>query len=361
MVINILYGILMVISIDLIWCPILAGQNLVPNNSFEEFRRCPIRISMKDELIAWKAPTKGTTDYLNMCATNPAVSIPANQFGFSYAHSGNGYIGISNKIPGYREYIQCRLNLSLKADSTYYIEFWVTLAERSSRCINELGISLTKNRIIKYDHRTIDISPQVRSSDCITDTANWVRISGTYLAQGGERWITIGCFTSGKNALMKIKPRRQYTMPTAYYFIDDVYVGLIEPEDRSVPPLPQDTVATAAQPRSFILPGVLFATGKSELSTAAHQALDAILGEMRKCSACRFEIIGHTDDQGSEELNQALSQARASEVGAYFKDNGIAAPRIDTSGRGADKPLAANSTEQGRAQNRRVEIMIREE
>lgn len=237
----------------------------------------------------------------------------------------------------------------------------MTQAEISKFCAKQLGLAITHDQLKSNTTEAIPFAPQVSSSDCITDTANWVRISGTYVAQGGEQWVTIGCFVSGKDALVKINPRRKATQPTAYYFIDDVYVGLLEPENGPLPSLPQDTVTIATKPRSFVLSGVLFATGKSELSAAAHLELDAILAETRECAACRFEIIGHTDDQGSEELNQALAEARASEVAAYFTAHGIAAPRIDISGSGAEKPRASNSTEEGRAQNRRVEIIVREE
>ena len=73
----------------------------------------------------------------------------------------------------------------------------------------------------------------------------------------------------------------------------------------------------------------------------------------------RIEVIGHTDNSGSAAYNQDLSQRRAVSVAEVLRATGVPGNRIAAYGRGEDMPIASNATEQGRAQNRRVEIIIR--
>jgi outer membrane protein OmpA-like peptidoglycan-associated protein len=69
--------------------------------------------------------------------------------------------------------------------------------------------------------------------------------------------------------------------------------------------------------------------------------------------------VGHTDNTGSAAYNYDLSQRRAASVAAVLRNSGVAGSRLQIVGRGFDQPIASNATAQGRAQNRRVEIVIR--
>lgn len=104
---------------------------------------------------------------------------------------------------------------------------------------------------------------------------------------------------------------------------------------------------------------VLFATGSAALRPDLTSDLRAVANNLINYPASRIEVIGHTDNVGSAALNQDLSQRRAASVANVLVMNGVPAGRIVTLGRGEDAPVASNLTEQGRAQNRRVEIIIR--
>jgi len=79
---------------------------------------------------------------------------------------------------------------------------------------------------------------------------------------------------------------------------------------------------------------------------------------MRQQPALRLEIQGHTDNVGAGDLNRRLSESRAAAVKQYLMTNvGIAGDRLTTAGFGDTRPVADNKTEQGRAQNRRVELV----
>ena len=105
--------------------------------------------------------------------------------------------------------------------------------------------------------------------------------------------------------------------------------------------------------------GVLFPTDKSELLAGAMAQLNQV-GEalVRNSPDSRITVEGHTDSQGQAAHNQELSQKRAEAVATYLRSRGIAPDRVTAVGKGPDKPIADNKTIEGRAQNRRVEIIV---
>ena len=106
--------------------------------------------------------------------------------------------------------------------------------------------------------------------------------------------------------------------------------------------------------------GILFDTGKSTIKTESKAALEAIAELLNDYPQLQLYVVGHTDDVGSPELNLRLSAARAeSVVQALVKDHGITAKRLHSAGMGPYAPLASNTTEEGRAMNRRVELVSR--
>ena len=106
-----------------------------------------------------------------------------------------------------------------------------------------------------------------------------------------------------------------------------------------------------------------FPTGSYTLSPGFRAALDRRLPEIRdtinRYRIDSVEVIGHTDNVGGAAYNQDLSQRRAVAVAEVLRNSGVPSGRIATYGRGEDAPVASNQTDYGRAQNRRVEIIIR--
>jgi outer membrane protein OmpA-like peptidoglycan-associated protein len=104
---------------------------------------------------------------------------------------------------------------------------------------------------------------------------------------------------------------------------------------------------------------VLFASGKSELLPAAQTKLNDVAEALTKQDPdAKMVVEGHTDSQGDDAFNQKLSQARAESVRAYLVSRGIAADRITAQGVGESRPIADNASAEGRANNRRVEIVV---
>jgi outer membrane protein OmpA-like peptidoglycan-associated protein len=103
---------------------------------------------------------------------------------------------------------------------------------------------------------------------------------------------------------------------------------------------------------------ILFGFDKSDLTPEARKNLGDLITILNKYPDTNIEIQGHTDSKGSEEYNMALSERRANTVAAYLKANGINSSRITTKGFGESAPKYSNDTEEGMAQNRRVEFLI---
>jgi OmpA-OmpF porin, OOP family len=109
---------------------------------------------------------------------------------------------------------------------------------------------------------------------------------------------------------------------------------------------------------SVALHNILFDTGKATLKPESTAALGPVCELLKDDATLKLEIQGHTDNVGQPAANLKLSQDRAAAVKAYLVQNaGIAAARLTTAGYGDTKPVAANTTETGRAQNRRVELV----
>jgi len=113
--------------------------------------------------------------------------------------------------------------------------------------------------------------------------------------------------------------------------------------DRLIVTLPQD---------------ILFATDSTFVRSDLQRDLRAIAGNLQAYPNSTIQIVGHTDNVGEAGYNQDLSLRRAEAVSDVLLDSGIPVSRIDAIGRGEDQPVASNLTPEGRAQNRRVEIVI---
>ena len=103
---------------------------------------------------------------------------------------------------------------------------------------------------------------------------------------------------------------------------------------------------------------VTFATNSSTISSRFTNTLDSIASVLKEYLDSNITVSGHTDSTGNDAINNPLSVNRANSVANYLKQEGIASSRITAVGYGSKQPVASNSTSDGRAQNRRVEIKI---
>ncbi|WP_147193663.1 OmpA family lipoprotein [Pantoea sp. MBD-2R] len=103
---------------------------------------------------------------------------------------------------------------------------------------------------------------------------------------------------------------------------------------------------------------VTFDSSSSSLKPAGANTLTGVAMVLKEYAKTAVNIVGYTDSTGSRQLNMKLSQQRADSVASSLITQGVAANRIRTGGMGPDNPIASNSTSEGKAQNRRVEITL---
>lgn len=107
-----------------------------------------------------------------------------------------------------------------------------------------------------------------------------------------------------------------------------------------------------------VLHNLFFATNQTTILPQSEKALSDLASFMTEHPGLTIRITGHTDDVGSDEFNQKLSEGRAKAVRTELVKRGVAATRIEADGKGESEPIASNATEEGRAKNRRVEFTI---
>ena len=205
------------------------GQNLVPNPSFEIYDTCPSTLSQIDRAVGWNS-VRPSPDYYNTCAPTggQSVHVPNNFFGYQYPASGNGYAGFAAKT-GYfqsREYLGTALINPLQIGLKYFVSLKVSLSTNENTgqfCgVNKLGVLFSTIHYSVTDSAPICNCAQVYTNTIITDTTNWTMIKGSFIADSGYSFISIGNFFD--DALTD-STQIEGTSCVAYYYLDDICVS----------------------------------------------------------------------------------------------------------------------------------------
>lgn len=192
------------------------AQNLVPNNGFEVQDTCPL-VSQITLAQSWSSPSLGTPDLFNSDCATQNVS----------AHTGHGSSGVFTLVtfPDYREYIQARLLAPLNEAQSYCVSFWV---KRSNfrYATNRMGVYFSTDSIYETNTDPLPFVPQVDNltSNMLSSTG-WIQISGSFVANGGERYIIVGSFASDAETDTLVANSGS-TSNVAFYQIDDITVSI---------------------------------------------------------------------------------------------------------------------------------------
>jgi len=159
--------------------------------------------------------------------------------------------------------------------------------------------------------------------------------------------------------LMVLSPDEEYafniTRPK-YMFYSEHFSSLPVDQLHSVDKIFK--IETVSPGKQITLNNVFFEFDKSDLSQKSYSELGKLFKLMEENPKIRIRISGYTDNVGDEDYNQKLSEARAKVVYQYLVDRGISAARLEFKGFGDTKPVADNNTEEGRALNRRTEVVV---
>lgn len=357
--------------------------NLVPNPGFEEARPTCVWTTDPAKFAAnvtgWSSPTQTTPDHFSTTVDPECWAHPKGHSGGKQGtHNGQGMVGIKifgkGNTPTYwHEYVQAELTEPLQAGVRYIAELWALRAVKSSDASNNIGILFTDAPISTRDRLPLHITPQVNEEKVVK--GGWHKVRGVFEATGSERWIVIGNFYGDDVTLHERQPQGERG---AYYFIDDVSVRVAPPgtpltpkPKQSLPPPPRpvvpDHVSSTAVDIHQVEPAVgtrvrldnvQFAFDKADLLPGYEKELDKLADLMTDFPYMRVEIEGHTDDQGSDDYNLRLSDARAKAVVDYLLKKKVEKERLSWKGYGESRPLVKNDSEANRAINRRVEFRV---
>lgn len=215
--------------------------NLIFNGDFELYDTCPYTTSAPgnyqiEHCLGWKSPSYATSDYFNVCAGVPSGIAPPNTgMGYQFPYSGNAYCGILNEyyiqtpVPYmgfWFEYLQGNLIDALKTGYEYEFSCRIVAGDDLLEYgFWKFGMAFTSDAISRTDPKPFtNILPQVMNepSNYLIDSINWTEITGKFVAQGGEKFITIGFFSDTMN-LDTLRCTDIVVDPThfgSYYLVD---------------------------------------------------------------------------------------------------------------------------------------------
>ena len=207
-----------------------------------------------------------------------------------------------------------------------------TLKE-SAKQSSELQISRNYSNFIKNMGGTIVFDGQCSGADCAENCGGRMMV-GKVTKGGNELWIEVAPFNDG----------------------NDYYLTLVVKEA-----MKQDVTASSMldtlNREGHIALYINFDTGKSTIKPESKPIIAQIVQMLKANPKLNIGVEGHTDNVGNPKSNKTLSDERAKSVVAAIVAQGVDAKRLSTAGYGQDKPVADNKTEEGRAKNRRVELI----
>lgn len=354
-------------------CTSIHAQNLVPNGSFEDKQYCPVGMNNASirTLIGWTQATKGTPDHFDACNSNQA-GVPTNFAGAQNALDGTGYAGMityTSTKRNYREYLQAKLTRPLSGGEIICVEFWISSAEHSLYVTDAFGVHFSQNAVSHRTHQPLDVQMQMSNPrlHIVDQHDRWVKLSDTFVAKGGEQYITLGNFLPDDRISRLKRTLLEGALESskwAYVYIDQVVVRSVK--DRTECSCVNDQIRAGvhdpplqlSETEEVSLNTVYFAFDDSTLSVEARKQLDGVANVLRKTPYSFVRVMGHTDVIGREGYNVGLSANRAKSVVAYLAYIGIDPERLEIDFYGSELPAADNSTPEGRAQNRRVEFSV---
>jgi OOP family OmpA-OmpF porin len=366
--------------------PLTSGKNLIINPDFEYYYYKPVPITYNgrtkiDEWIPfWVTPGKYTPDYLSNLRS---IDVLSNNHVFDFTLPEKfTYAGFAlyKKSDPYSEYIQGKLVYPLVKGQKYCIKVSIALTSYSGFSVNQIAFHLSPIPISINEKNESTYIPQVRLSIKTVDNKNFTTLCDYFVAVGGEKYISIGRFSSAG----KLESVQRANIPktdfgienSAYYFIDNVVLNEIQDTkecycNNSI--LQEDSVKliTYTEPdiigtdltklklgNSVILKNVNFEFNSFKLLPISDTILKTLLTFLIDNPKIKLVISGHTDDIGTEEYNLELSISRAKSVYNWLINNGIDSTRLDYKGFGKSVPLYKETDERFRALNRRVEVKI---
>lgn len=333
-------------------------KNLVPNGSFENYRR---KSGDVRKAVPWH-PIE-TIDFYQ----NPLTNDTTVQKG---AYSGYCYTGFRFRKK-YKEFLQAKLVEPLHRGTVYEFTMHVRLAFWSNAILRSFGVLFSKGGYKgKYDAVKSSMVDTVCVKGGLQKGYQWFTIKGFYKADGGEKYITIGNFSPKiRKDLVRIDVFR-IGPKESYYFVDDIRLVKVPQAEEKIAverigPNYQEvwedsTLAVKEDIKvgeKVSLNNIFFVNGRYYLLPESYTELNKLSQYLIQHPDVQIQINGHSDNAGLKFKNQKISELRAREVFEYLIKRGVQNKML-FKGFGSSQPIATNDTEDGRSKNRRVEFEI---
>lgn len=354
--------ILSTVSLFIFACALKAqNNNLVVNGSFENTSHPPCGSGEYKRASGISSSNNTSVDLYSVQSYSNDFSVPDNYMGNQLSQGGSNYAGIVafyadeagifKTVPGYQkysEYIQLELSTPLTSGTPYQINFNISLAERSAYAVSGLGVYLSSEKLDIDNNSFLNITPHLIACEIVTQT-DWETVNGTYVAKGGEKFITLGCFNLCMDTI-KIIPEFTNNSRKAYYFIDEVSVVSEEK--------PKEDLTSVLYGNCFRLQELSFEPNESTILPESYTELKELSRFLRTYPFLVVYIDGYTDDvnTGKEISNEQLSEARSLEVKKYLTAYGVRGDQLRTRGFGSTNPIDPYSVNS--LKNERVEITV---
>lgn len=360
----------------LLSCLTISGiaQNLVLNPFF-----IPSKDSKTEAQLylvpGYSNPNQGTTDLYSRSASRYEVGIPQNFVGWQEINGSDHYAGIiayyadqtfdgsqadqtSVGYGKYSEYLQVELREPLVQGRKYRVSFDASLAESSGYASN-LGVFICNSKVEDAGNQALAVTPQIETSEVITDNVIWTSVGGVFTANGGEKFLIIGKFSQ---AVKLVANQNGSNNLRAYYYLSNVVVEDNEENPEAVVAKQANVVqepvaAKMMSAEGFPWPVLNFETNRNAIEIVGYEDLNKLSDWLKSNPAARIRIEGHTDKVGNDEYNLALSNSRAAAAKKYLISKGIAAARMETNGNGS-RDLADPNGPADNLKNRRVTITV---
>tara|TARA_Y100001968_G_C19424890_1_gene753781 strand:- start:128 stop:1354 length:1227 start_codon:yes stop_codon:yes gene_type:complete len=370
-------------------------SNLILNPSFESTSGKLKKLKQINIASEWDSPTALKADLYSMEKDLP-VSAPVNNRGKEYPMDGDNYAGIlaysyNNKEP--RTYIQTQLLSPMSKGVEYCVKFNVSLSDLSKYAINNLGMYFGKEPLYLEGKGDVIFQKEDEFRNVITNVENkvyngrynWETVCAMYTSTGKESYVTIGNFYNNKDVkvekLGKLDGFTGTQAPSAYYYIDQVEVFLIEDITDCDCSNQMNKINTESiiyhkdlvkQDGNYTLNElvsmgtVYFDVTRSSIDKMFIEGLDKMVDLLNENSDIKIELHGHTDKMEfsaikkdpENELLINLGINRANKIKNYLVKKGISEDRLSTFNHDASQPVSASYSELSLAKNRRVEFKI---
>lgn len=289
-------------------------DNLLENGGFESTKGKSKGLGNIEVSEGWFSPTSSKADLFSIESKIPELLTSGNKFGKEDPKNGDKYAGIvafsyGDKVQ--RSYISAQMKYPMQKGMKYCVSMNVSLSELSKYASNQLAFQFTskalqqdKGAIIGPSHV---LHPQKK---VISATYGWEKICGTFIAEGGEKFVTIGNFSTNDATRNEKTGKNNYKgapVIAAYYFIDDIQIKPIDPKKNCDCGGSQEQVSDAFYHKIIMLEEKMdamqrieahttfFPFGQAQLQEANKATINVVIDLMKINPEYKLELFGHID------------------------------------------------------------------